>query len=71
VRNFNAHDVVFTWDVYNSPGGQNGFGVAPPASGSTPGEITFITQTEPGPNTVRLFVEGAQQDVKASSSAQC
>ena len=71
VRNFNAYDVVFTWDVYNSPGGQNGFGVAPPASGSTPGEITFITQTEPGANTVRLFVEGAQQDVKASSSAQC
>lgn len=71
VRNFNADDVVFTWDVYNSPSGQNGFGVAPPASGTTPGEVTFITQTEPGPNTVRLFVEGAQQDVKASSSAQC
>jgi hypothetical protein len=38
---------------------------------STPGEVTFITQTEPGPNTVRIFVDGVQQDVKASSAARC
>jgi hypothetical protein len=71
VRNPNPRDVVVTWDVYRSATGQNGFVIAPPAQGSTPGEVTFITQTEPGPNTVRLFVDGVQQDVKASTSARC
>jgi hypothetical protein len=71
VRNPNPRDVVVTWDVYRSPTGQNGFIVAPPAQGSTPGEVVFITQTEAGSNTVRLFVDGVQQDVKASSGARC
>jgi hypothetical protein len=71
VRNPNPREVVVTWDVYRSATGQNGFIVAPPAQGSTPGEVTFITQTEAGPNTVRLFVDGVQQDVKASTSARC
>jgi hypothetical protein len=43
----------------------------PPAQESTPGEITFITQTEPGPNTVRIFVNGVSQDTKASNPAPC
>jgi hypothetical protein len=33
--------------------------------------VTFITQTEAGPNTVRIFVDGVQQDVKASTTARC
>jgi Tol biopolymer transport system component len=71
VRNPNPRDVVVTWDVYRSATGQNGFVIAPPAQASTPGEVTFITQTEPGPNTVRLFVDGVQQDVRASTTARC
>jgi hypothetical protein len=71
VRNPNPREVVVTWDVYRSAMGQNGFVIAPPAQGSTPGEVTFITQTEAGPNTVRIFVDGVQQDVKASTTARC
>jgi hypothetical protein len=71
VRNPNPREVVVTWDVYRSTAGQNGFVIAPPAQASTPGEVTFITQTEAGPNTVRLFVDGVQQDVKASTTARC
>jgi hypothetical protein len=63
--------VVVNWAVYNSATGQAGFVVVPPAQGSTPGEITFITQTEAGPNTVRIFVDGVLQDTKASSPAPC
>jgi hypothetical protein len=71
VRNPNPREVVVTWDVYRTATGQNGFVIAPPAQGSTPGEVTFITQTEAGPNTVRIFVDGVQQDVKASTTARC
>jgi hypothetical protein len=71
VRSTNPYDVVVDWSVYNSATGQAGFVVVPPAQGSTPGEITFITQTEPGPNTVRIFVNGVLQDTKASNPAPC
>jgi WD40 repeat protein len=71
IRNSNPVDVVFTWDIYRSPSGQNGFGVAPPAVGGVASEVIISTVTEAGPNTLRLFVDGAQQDVKASSGATC
>jgi hypothetical protein len=71
VRNSNPSEVLFTWAVYNSPTGQNGFSIAPAANGSTPGEVTFITQTETGANTLRIFVDGALQDTKASGGAVC
>jgi hypothetical protein len=59
VCNPNPRQVAVTWDVYRSAAaGQNGFVIAPPAQGSTPGEVTFITQTEAGPNKVRIFVDG-------------
>jgi WD40 repeat protein len=71
IRNSNPVDVVFTWDVYRSPTGQNGFGVAPPAVNGVASEVIISTVTEAGANTLRLFVDGAQQDVKASSGAPC
>jgi WD40 repeat protein len=71
VRNSNPSEVVFTWAVYNSPTGQNGFSIAPAANGSTPGEVTFITGTESGANTLRIFVNGVLQDTKASGGAVC
>jgi WD40 repeat protein len=66
IRNSNPVDVVFTWDVYRSPTGQNGFGVAPPAVNGVASEVIISTVAEAGANTLRLFVDGAQQDVKAS-----
>jgi hypothetical protein len=71
IRNSNPVDVVFTWDVYRSPTGQNGFGVAPPAVNGVASEVIISTVAEAGANTLRLFVDGAQQDVKASSGAAC
>ncbi len=71
VRNSNPVDVVFTWDIYGSPTSQNGFGVVPPAVNGVQGEVIFSSVTEAGPNTLRLFVNGAQQDVKASGGATC
>lgn len=64
VRNENPYDVAFTWDIYSS--GQSGAAIAPASS-----DTIFETTTEPGDNTMRIFVNGVQQDVKASSGAQC
>jgi hypothetical protein len=36
-----------------------------------PSEIFILGDTEAGANTMRLFVNGQQQDVKASSGAAC
>jgi Tol biopolymer transport system component len=70
VRNSNPYEVMFTWDVYNTT--QTGTLTIPAANGSTPAEVFFETQTVPNTsNTVRIFVDGAQQDVKASSGAVC
>jgi hypothetical protein len=71
IRNSNPVDVVFTWDVYRSPTEQNGFGVAPPAVNGVASEVIISTVAEAGANTLRLFVDGAQQDVKASSGTAC
>jgi hypothetical protein len=71
VRNANPFEVAFTWDVYKSSTGQAGIGVVPPANGGGSGEVFFQTQTETGANTVRVFVNGQQHDVKASSPAVC
>jgi hypothetical protein len=71
IRNSNSVDVVFTWDIDRSPTSQNGFGVAPPAQNGVASEVIISTVTEAGPNTLRLFVDGAQHDVKASSGATC
>jgi hypothetical protein len=72
IRNSNPYDVFFTWDIYGSPTGQNGFGVAPPAVNGVASEIFVLTGTEANsrPNTLRLFVNGQQQDAKASSGAR-
>jgi WD40 repeat protein len=60
-----------TWDVYRSSPLQSGLVIAPAAQGSVQGEVIFTTQTVSGANTVRIFVNGVQQDVKASNPAQC
>lgn len=65
VRNPNPYDVPFTWDVYGTT--QTGSGIAAASS-----DTFFETTTVPdSPNTVRLFVNGVQQDVKASTPAAC
>jgi WD40 repeat protein len=70
VRNSNPYEVTFTWDVYHTT--QTGTLTIPAANGGTPAEVFFETQTVPNTsNTVRIFVDDAQQDVKASSGAVC
>ena len=70
VRNSNPFDVPFTWDIAGS--GQSGSGIA-----AASGDSVFQTSTErdgggsPTANTLRLFVDGQQQDVKASNPARC
>lgn len=59
VRNSNPFAVDFTWDVYGSS--ENGSGTVPASS-----EVFFTTST--GDKTVRLFVDGQQNDVKASGN---
>ena len=68
VRNPNPYAVTFDWDVY--PPDQTGqFGTLVAPSGS---EMFFETQTIPeNPNTVRIFVNGVQNDVKASGGERC
>lgn len=66
VRNTNATPVTFNYDVYGTS--QKGSGIAPANA-----DTTFITQAigDNNPNTTRLFVNGAQQDVKAGNPALC
>ncbi len=70
VRNSNPFDVPFTWDIAGS--GQSGSGIA-----AANGDTFFQTTTErgaggtPTANTLRLFADGRQQDVKASNPARC
>jgi hypothetical protein len=64
VRNANPFNVTFTWDIYES--GQSGLGYAPANN-----DYRFSTDTVSGANTMRVFVGGVQQDVKASNPAQC
>ncbi|WP_280770083.1 hypothetical protein [Salipaludibacillus daqingensis] len=64
VTNENDEDVTFTYDVYGSE--QAGEGTV--EAGET---FYFVTDTEKGDNTVRLFVDGKQVDVKASSGEKC
>ena len=62
VRNENSVPVRFTWDVYK--GNEQGAGIVPANT-----DVFFYTST--GKRTVRLFVDGKQQQVKASNSASC
>lgn len=69
VRNLNGRAVFFTWDLHG--GSQVGAGIVPAADCSGPGETLFATGTEPGANTVRIFVDGVLQDAKSSSAEAC
>jgi hypothetical protein len=63
VRNSNNEIIKFSWDLYGTS--INGKGLA------TVGDSFFSTPTQPGANTVRIFVDGIQQDVKASGGTAC
>jgi hypothetical protein len=62
VRNPNATPISFTWDVYKTT--QNGAGVVPANTDA------FFTSSL-GANTVRVFVNGKQQQTKATNPAAC
>ncbi len=64
VRNPNAVDVPFIWELVGT--GQSGMGLALANS-----DVYFQTGTVAGSNTVRILVDGVQHDVKASTTAQC
>jgi hypothetical protein len=64
VRNANAVDIPFTWQVYGTS--QSGSGTALANQ-----DVFFTTNTVPGPNTTVIFADGVQQDVKASQPASC
>ena len=64
VRNHTNNDINFTWDVVGTQ--QTGQGVATASS-----DVFFETQTVPGSNTTRLYINGQQVDVKASNPAAC
>lgn len=69
VRNMNPVAVDFTWTLYGAE--QGGEGTVPAMKCGIAGETTFTTGTQPGPNTVGIFVDGVQQDVKASNPEVC
>jgi prepilin-type N-terminal cleavage/methylation domain-containing protein len=69
VRNSNTSDIEFSWKVNGS--NQSGVGTVPASVGTTPGETTFSSITESGANTTVIYVNGVQQDVKASGGAVC
>ncbi|MCG8351712.1 MAG: hypothetical protein MI924_28420 [Chloroflexales bacterium] len=62
VRNKNDYDITFSWDVYHRS--ESGSGVA-----KANDDVLF--HTSQGSKTVRLFVNGAQVDVKASNPSSC
>lgn len=62
VRNPNNFSISFTWDIYKSP--ERGMGIAK-ANGDT-----FFYTTR-GSRTLRLFVNGQQQSVKAQNQTAC
>jgi hypothetical protein len=64
VRNSNAFPLPFTWEIYGN--GQAGSGVA-----VANGDVFFESNTVNGANTLRLFVGGKIQEVKASGGARC
>jgi hypothetical protein len=64
VRNSNAFPLPFTWEIYGN--GQAGAGVA-----VANGDVFFESNTVNGANTLRLFVGGKIQEVKASGGARC
>jgi hypothetical protein len=64
VRNSNAFPLPFTWEIYGN--GQAGSGVA-----VANGDVFFESNTVNGANTLRLFVGGRIQEVKASGGARC
>jgi WD40 repeat protein len=64
VRNSNAFPLPFTWEIYGN--GQAGSGVA-----VANGDVFFESNTVNGANTLRLFVGGRLQEVKASGGARC
>ena len=64
VQNPNPYQLEFFWDLYG--GDQNGVITVDPN-----GFIFFETAAVPGPNTVRIFVNAVQQDVKASGGEIC
>ena len=65
VRNTGNQTLNLTWDVYGS--NQNGVVIAEANS-----DVFFTTVTIPNnPNTTRLFYQGRQIQVKASSDQQC
>jgi hypothetical protein len=45
--------------------------VSAAVSGSAQGEVAFINQTKPGPNTMRIFGNGVLQATRASGGAVC
>ena len=69
VRNTNPYPVLFTYDLVGTQ--QQGQGIAPAGSAETPSLYFFDTTTDGGANTLRILVGTQQQDVKASSGAQC
>ena len=64
VRNPNSFDVVFLWKLYGTP--IDGAATAPASS-----DYLFETPTQPGANTLIVFVNGVQQAVKASGGQRC
>lgn len=46
IRNPNPYPVPFTWEMLNSPGGQQGTGNVPAATGGAPSTVILTTPTE-------------------------
>jgi hypothetical protein len=71
VRNPNPYSVPFDWFVAGLSTVESGSGTVPAATGGTPGEVTFTSRTQPGPNVGLLFANGTLQDVALSTSSRC
>lgn len=59
VRNFNDFNIHFKWDVYET--GQSGRGIA-----LAKYDVFFQTSLVQSPNTVRIMVNGINQNIKTA-----
>jgi len=71
VQSTNPYPVDFDWFVVGLRNIESGSGTVPAVSGNTPGQVTFTSRTQPGPNLGLLFVNGSLQDATLSTSSKC
>jgi hypothetical protein len=71
VQSTNPYPVDFDWFVVGLRNIESGSATVPAATGNTPGQVTFTSRTQPGPNLGLVLVNGSLQDAALSTSSKC